>query len=347
MKATTSLFSLSVIGLALGLTLAGCQRDGGGGNGGDKKTEQGPPKVGPGTPGGSEGGSGESAGEGGSADGDELERLPVASSMTLSLGLVDAGTSVSDTPTYPDVAPILNQHCAGCHKAGFASPLLDTFPFTAVNGDSLATIIEKLALRINDTARPMPPQGLMDPALRAQLGAWIDAGYPAAPTTRSGLSFTGYKVEWRYRLSAGASAENWSAWQQAAASESIALGLGTHEPGVALDVELKVVGPRGGELARKSLVNVVVSSNGQSSASMVAAAEDQGAPVPGNQGKLAITSAVGGLGYMVTWNGAADDITPAENLEYQVYVATGNVIRTVEDMLANGTTVGDFNCRQP
>lgn len=75
-------------------------------------------------------------------------------------------------------AGVLGTNCASCHNATLANGNLDVSVYSSVlakvvRGNSAASV---LAMRINNTAAPMPPTGLMAQPQRDQIARWIDQG---------------------------------------------------------------------------------------------------------------------------------------------------------------------------
>jgi hypothetical protein len=86
------------------------------------------------------------------------------------------------------VDAILTERCRSCHgeplDAGAPMPLLAAADFTApAVGDSSRRVLDVVAQRIHDAARPMPPTGMLDAAELAVLDAWLQAGAPAGAGT--------------------------------------------------------------------------------------------------------------------------------------------------------------------
>jgi cytochrome c5 len=84
-----------------------------------------------------------------------------------------------------NVQDIVKAKCEQCHaaslKGGAPMSLVTSADWQASRRGR--PIVELATARINDTARPMPPSGLLDPRERALLGDWLAKGAPAAETT--------------------------------------------------------------------------------------------------------------------------------------------------------------------
>ncbi len=117
-------------------------------------------------------GCGESseAGEGGAADG----------------GIsADGGGPGGDTgaPTWHrDIAPLMAQHCAGCHTEGGAGPFaLDTYDAVKRMANPARNAIEAGRMppwQPADDCRPLRDPRVMPPADVARFAAWVEAGAP-------------------------------------------------------------------------------------------------------------------------------------------------------------------------
>jgi cytochrome c551/c552 len=110
---------------------------------------------------------------------------PALAGLTFALTLSACGGESTTTPRLPcEVQRVLSQNCQGCHQQptryGAPMALLTHADLHAGSGD--APMLERVATRIADSARPMPPPP--NPALsdvdRAVLEDWIAAGGPAA-----------------------------------------------------------------------------------------------------------------------------------------------------------------------
>ena len=115
----------------------------------------------------------------------------------------DAGTPSRDSGTpKPDaggggggndalwcnVQPIFEKSCAGCHDgngtAGTPMGLSTYSDFTAPNPSTPnKKVYEQVFARVHDTARPMPPRGLLPAADLAKIDAWVKAGAPGSDET--------------------------------------------------------------------------------------------------------------------------------------------------------------------
>ncbi|MEY4514389.1 MAG: hypothetical protein RLZZ450_6511 [Pseudomonadota bacterium] len=102
----------------------------------------------------------------------------------------DAGKAASggDTSTYCAAKPVLAKYCISCHDgAGTSgSPMGLTKPsdFTVAAPVSKGkTVAEAVSARTHDTAKPMPPKGVLKGADIAALDAWIAAGTPGSDDT--------------------------------------------------------------------------------------------------------------------------------------------------------------------
>lgn len=103
-------------------------------------------------------------------------------------------------PTYPQVAPILNRKCCGCHRPGLAAPMpLGTYAEVTTWSESIREAVE---------SRRMPPWGAdprhgrwsNDRSLsadeRSALLAWIEAGCPEGEPIRiAAAAATGWRIK--------------------------------------------------------------------------------------------------------------------------------------------------------
>ncbi len=89
----------------------------------------------------------------------------VTTSLMLQLTLTKEG---DQTLYLADVAPTLGK-CLQCHGNGGTQPNLQTTPYAA-------STLKQMLARVNDAARPMPPQGLLPSAERQTLSQWIESG---------------------------------------------------------------------------------------------------------------------------------------------------------------------------
>jgi hypothetical protein len=99
----------------------------------------------------------------------------------------DAGTNTGANGLPCDVDRVLETRCRSCHGP---TPLFGA-PMSLVNWadlhapaktDPSKPVLEMVALRIADSARPMPPTGDLSSADRAALEGWIAAGGPEDTT---------------------------------------------------------------------------------------------------------------------------------------------------------------------
>jgi hypothetical protein len=82
-----------------------------------------------------------------------------------------------------EVDAILAERCRGCHgdmlAAGAPMPLVDAEDFAApAVSDPQVRVLDRVAERIHDPARPMPPTGMLESTELATLDAWLQAGAP-------------------------------------------------------------------------------------------------------------------------------------------------------------------------
>lgn len=85
--------------------------------------------------------------------------------------------------TYCAAKPVLEKYCNACHdgegSSGTPMGLTKASDFTAAAPVSKGkTVAEAVAARTHDTAKPMPPKGVLKGADIAALDAWIAAGTP-------------------------------------------------------------------------------------------------------------------------------------------------------------------------
>ena len=84
-----------------------------------------------------------------------------------------------------DVKAFLAKNCQGCHgaEAKNGTPLLTRDNLlTASKKDPMRKVAERMALRMSDKEKPMPPMGKGEPVASADLEmflAWLDSSMPA------------------------------------------------------------------------------------------------------------------------------------------------------------------------
>jgi hypothetical protein len=111
--------------------------------------------------------------------------FPKADAGTKPAPAADAGTTsvTKGSGTWCDVKPVLDKYCTACHDGmgTSGSPMGLTTPadFTAQAKVSKGkTVAQAVSARTHDTAKPMPPKGVLTGTDIAALDAWIAAGTP-------------------------------------------------------------------------------------------------------------------------------------------------------------------------
>lgn len=87
------------------------------------------------------------------------------------------GETDSEALSYAaDIRPIFNSSCISCH----GEPPTQNAPMSLTSLALIRDAIENRGLlgRINNTADPMPPTGLLPLASRQRIEEWANQGYP-------------------------------------------------------------------------------------------------------------------------------------------------------------------------
>ncbi|WP_346881507.1 hypothetical protein [uncultured Algibacter sp.] len=71
-----------------------------------------------------------------------------------------------------DIKSIIDNACIRCH----GSTLTNGAPFPLINFSQVSSRANRIIARINDASSPMPPNGLINSGLRAQVQQWQDDG---------------------------------------------------------------------------------------------------------------------------------------------------------------------------
>ncbi len=87
------------------------------------------------------------------------------------------GTLPPDTEVKydPQVQSIMFDHCITCHSGPAANAGLDLSTFQNVRASAQNG---NLIQRMNNTASPMPPQGVLSPQVRQLMDKWVQDGFP-------------------------------------------------------------------------------------------------------------------------------------------------------------------------
>jgi len=234
-----------------------------------------------------------------------------------------------DAVTYADIRDIIDARCISCHKPGITAPDLTKYPFPE-------GALAKVAKRIHDDGSPMPPSGLMPSAALARLDSWIDGGARAAPSMPQAADPSTYRVRFRW----AGPGEAFSAPVDATldAEGRATKSLATLPLGSTVRLTAEILGPTGIVLAEKSFDQLEIPASGLLALTLVAPAEDAKAPVPGQQGQLAVqTSPLTGKA-TITWKAANDDQTPSAALAYRVFLNDQPVTAFTANLLKHDLT---------
>jgi len=126
---------------------------------------------------------------------DETEHEGDAPTELMAVGAADAGRGtdagaghgghdMGSTSAWCEAKQVLDQSCAGCHDgqgtAGTPMGLTSYADLIApAPSDPSKKVYQTVSQRTHDTARPMPPRGVLPAATLAPLDSWIAAGAPA------------------------------------------------------------------------------------------------------------------------------------------------------------------------
>lgn len=241
----------------------------------------------------------------------------------------DAKASLS----YVDVSEIFQKRCVSCHGNTPQSPNLSGFPFQSGNNEALASIVAKIDQRIENTSRPMPPQGVLAEDERKPLHDWIAGGYLALPPLPAeSVELADYSLDLSWTIDG----HQESVHKDGVRSGSFVQELGSLPSSKSIAVEIKVTGPRNVVVFEKKYASLSINPGANLRIPMNARAVDVAAPIPGQRGEIRssglTTSAVN-----LNWTVADDAETAADALKYSLYVSPTDSLDTLENIKAKGT----------
>ncbi len=75
-----------------------------------------------------------------------------------------------------DIRPIFQSNCTSCH----GNPPTQNAPMSLTTLQEIMDAVDNRGLlgRINNTANPMPPTGLLPSTTRQRIEDWVDLGFP-------------------------------------------------------------------------------------------------------------------------------------------------------------------------
>ncbi|RYZ87386.1 MAG: hypothetical protein EOP04_11805, partial [Proteobacteria bacterium] len=144
----------------------------------------------------------------------QLNGKVISGRLNVDLNLTNPGQALQ-APIFIDVQPIFQKDCVSCHAAE-GSGRLDLRNFPSSSTSSRTAILQKIKLRMNDAAQPMPPKssgGLLTQQDRQLVANWVDGGaLEAYPNLGSEQDYSGYKAKIRTKDEQGLT----SSWQELA-----------------------------------------------------------------------------------------------------------------------------------
>lgn len=172
----------------------------------------------------------------------------VTTSLMLQLTLTKEG---DQTLYFADVAPTVNK-CLQCHGNGGTQPNLQTTPYAA-------STLKQMLARVNDAARPMPPQGLLPAAERQTFSLWIESGAQLTSQEALGSDLSAYSLDltWAKEGEAGTTIHF-----SGSSSGTFDLDLGALPVGQKLEVRAKITGPEGKIVFNQALGTQTVTEKG-------------------------------------------------------------------------------------
>ncbi len=259
----------------------------------------------------------------------------VETELVAQLNLVQPGDTSVPITTFIDVQPLFGK-CMPCHARGDKSPDLSSFPFTGKDGETLASVMQKIAERTNDATKPMPQTGLLPVGERTAIGAWISAGYLSLPPASTPSPELGsYSVELSWTSDAGTTGSETLSRSNLG---NYALAAGLLPVGTKITATVRVTGPRNTVVFDKTFAPVAVPMTGKISLPLRAVAVDVTAPAAGQQGDIR-GSNLTHASLSLRWTEGRDLVTAAGNLRYTVYQSSSNDLTDVQAIKANGTKV--------
>jgi cytochrome c551/c552 len=263
----------------------------------------------------------------------------VLTSVSVKLNLLPAGTSTVLPKVYADVQSIFQENCVECHKAAPSrSPLnLAEFPFkNSTTRDTEKQIFDKIVNRMTSTVSPMPPppDARLSQADQDAILSWINAGALETYTAVGPrIDLANYAARIQFKLDQNPASD----WMKLPAfdSQNSNLSLGKIKIGSTLVINVSVQGPSGEEILFKSF-SQIVPETGKIILPVQATAEDQQPP---QVGRLAIDGEVDSNSISVSWTGATDNVTKADELEYSLYLLNATASTSAETVIASGTVL--------
>ena len=271
-------------------------------------------------------------------DKDAVLRVPARASLQLFLA------HRGDLPppvTFVDVNPIF-QKCVACHGSNQRRPDLSSFPFAGLDGDSLSDVVAKISLRMNDAARPMPPQGLLPEDERAVVNSWVTSGHLGTPPSpQSSPEFSAYTLFLQWTIDGVTSVATLDGNDAGLFVQDLGpLLVGTN---VALSV--KVVGPRNIVVVEKTFENLGLPRSGVLNIPMAGIALDALPPTPGDHGEVRMVNATHDA-ISLGWTQAFDSETVAHDLTYSVYQSSSDVLDTIPHIKTAGILLGSTHANR-